>query len=117
MGITINYDGRKEMKRSFFVLVAFIMLVGIAYAAPFLVCDAPDPKEQVISYIVYRDGVEIGTTDAEDDGSLKMDLVSITPGVYTWTIRSVNAWEESPLSNPYVSPSGASVPQNTRMVP
>jgi len=105
------------MKRLLIMLISFVMLTGITYAAPFLICDAPDPAEQVVSYIIYRDGVEIGTTVAEADGSLKMDLASITPGVYTWTIRSVNAWEESPLSNPYVSPSGASVPQNTRMVP
>ena len=45
-----------------------------------LVCDAPDPAEQVISYIVYQDGIEIARPDAESDGSLRMDLQDTTPG-------------------------------------
>jgi len=103
------------MKRLLITLISFIMLTGIASAAPFLVCDAPDPAEQISSYIVYRDGIQIGTSIAEPDGSLKMDLQSITPGVYTWTVVAVNVWGVSSPSNPYISPSGASPPQNIRM--
>jgi len=106
------------MKRFLIMLIGFIMLAGVASAAPFLVCDAPNTVEQIKSYIVYRDGVQVGTSIAEPDGSLKMDLQSITPGVYTWTAVAVNVWGNAGLpSDPYVSPSGANAPQNIRMEP
>ena len=89
----------------------------MAYASPFLICDPPDPATQVDFYIIYQDGVAIATFPAEADGSLKFDLSEIVPGAYTWTIKSKNVWEESPLSNPYISPSSAGSPQNTRMEP
>ena len=98
-------------------VVAFFFMCGMAQAAPFLVCDAPDPASQVISYVVYQDGVEVATPLAESDGSLRMDLQAITPGVYEWTAKAVNAWGQSEASDPYVSPSGAGKPLNTRMVP
>jgi len=98
-------------------ILAIFMFAGTALAAPFLVCDVPDPAQQVVSYIIYQDGVEVGTPAAEPDGSLKMDLQDITPGVYEWTARAVNAWGQSEVSDPYISPSGAGKPANTRMVP
>jgi len=106
------------MKRLLITLISFVMLTGVVSAAPFLVCDAPNTVEQIRSYIIYRDGVQVGTSIAEPDGSLKMDLQSITPGVYAWTAVAVNVWGNAgPLSDPYVSPSGASAPQNIRMEP
>ena len=105
------------MKKAILILLAVLLLTGTAYAAPFLVCDTPDPTEQVILYIVYQDGVEIDRPVAEADGSLKMDLQAITPGVYDWTVKAVNVWGDSGFSNPYVSPSNAGSPQNTRMEP
>jgi len=105
------------MKSLCLSVVSFFLMCGMAQAAPFLVCDAPDPTSQIISYVVYQDGVEVATPAAENDGSLKMDLQTITPGVYTWTAKAVNAWGQSEASDPYLSPSGATKPQATRMVP
>jgi len=112
------------MRKLFIItsMIIFLLMAGIAGAAPFLVCDPPDPADQVIYYIVYQDGVEIFRATIENgavraDGSLGMDLQAITPGAYTWTVRAGNVWEESGLSDPYISPSGAGVPQNTRMEP
>ena len=102
---------------SLMVIVSILLMASIAGAAPFLVCDVPDPAEQVIAYIVYQDGVEIATPTAETDGSLKMDLQAVVPGVYTWTVKAVNVWGVSGDSNPYISPSGVTAPQSTRMEP
>ena len=111
------------MKKLFVLMVIGIsvVLAGVAGAAPFLVCDAPAPAEQVVSYIVYQDGVEIVRPNAIADGSLRLDIgpdgLYIPPGVYTFTLKAVNVWGESGLSNPYISPSGVTVPQSTRMEP
>jgi len=105
------------MKRLILTLLAVLLWAGTAFATPFLVCDAPNPAEQVISYIVYQDGIEIAKPDAEADGSIRMDLQDITPGVYEWTVRGVNVWGESGLSNPYASPSGVVAPLTIRMEP
>ena len=105
------------MKKILVMVVAILLFTTVTYAAPFLVCDPPDPSEQVTSYIVYKDGVEFARVDAESDGSLRLDLQGVTPGAYTWTAKAVNIWEESELSDPYISPSGATKPSNTRMEP
>ena len=99
------------------LIAGILFLAGTVFAAPFLVCDTPNPDEQVISYIVYQDGVEIATPAAESDGSLKMDLQAITPGVYEWAAKAVNAWGQSDNSDPYISPSVGTKPLNTRMAP
>ena len=99
------------------IIAGILLMVGVCQAAPFLVCDPPDPAEQIISYIVYQDGTEIATPTAQPDGSLRMDLQAITPGVYNWTAKAVNVWRQSDNSDPYISPSAATKPQATRMVP
>lgn len=100
-----------------FIFAAAFVWVNTCQAAPFLVCDVPPADQQVASYIIYKDGVEYAHIGAETDGSLRLDLYGLAPGEYTWTARAVNAWGKSDLSDPYVSPSGAGKPQNTRMVP
>ena len=99
------------------MILAMLAFATTVQAAPFLVCDPPDPAEQVTSYIVYQDGVEVGTPTAEPDGSLRMDLEGVTPGAYEWSAIAVNAWGQSEASDPYISPSAVGKPQNTRMVP
>jgi len=105
------------MKSLCLAVVAFFLMCGMAWSAPFLVCDPPDPAEQVISYIVYQDGVLFASPTAETDGSLRIDLQGITPGAYEWTAQALNAWGQSEASDPYISPSAVTKPQNTRMVP
>ena len=105
------------MKRLFSTLVLAVLLsfASLVHSTPFLICDVPDPAEQIVFYIVYQDGVEIARPAAETNGSLRMDLQTVTPGVYDWTAVAVNAWGASLPSDPYISPSGATKPANTRM--
>jgi len=100
------------MKNLALVLLIMAFSVG-ANAAPFLVCDDPDPAEQVTSYDVFQDGVLIGTTPAP----LHFDLQGVTPGQYNFTATSRNAWGLSDPSNPYVSPASATQPLNINMEP
>ncbi len=94
-------------------LILLILLIPmIATAAPFLVCDAPLPEQEITYYNVYKDAVLEGTFDGE---VLHYDLAGITPGAYNWTAEACNVWGCSLTSDPYISPSGAGQPLNTRM--
>ena len=73
-------------------------------ASPFLVCDPPSAEMQVTEYEIYKNGVKIGTSPAQVDGSLRYDLEGITPGQYTWTATATNIWGPGEISDPYVSP-------------
>ena len=92
------------------IIIAFLLITGFAYAEPFIVCDPPLPEQQVDSYEIYQDGVLVATVPAETDGSLRYDVVGITPGQYTFTARAANVWGVSGLSNPYESPAPAGNP-------
>ena len=91
-------------------LIIFLLMTGLASANPFLVCDPPPPDQQVENYEIFQDGVLVASPPAQPDGSLKYDIVGITPGQYTFTAKAVNAWGVSGLSNPYVSPAPAGNP-------
>jgi len=98
------------------LIALFVLLPSIVMAAPFLICTAPDSAQQVTAYNIYQDGTLIGHVLAEADGSLKFDLEGITPGAYTFTATAANAWGESPLSDPYISPTSASAPSGVSLV-
>ena len=96
------------------IIFGFVMM---ARADPFLVCDAPDPAEQVTHYNIWQDGILIGDkVSAQLDGSLKMDLEGIMPGVYSFTTTAINVWGESDTADPYVSPTGATAPVGVGLV-
>lgn len=104
------------------VFLLFTLLMasgpGIAFGGPFLVCDPPDPAEQVEYYLVYKDGTQLGgRIDAQSDGSLLLDISDIPPGQYVWTAKAGNAWGESDFSAPYTSPSASTAPEGLDMVP
>ena len=105
----------------FTILLASIIIgvgaPGIANAGPFLVCDAPNPAEQVVSYEVYQDGALMAATnDMDADGSLRFDLAGTPPGQYEFTAKACNVWGCSDLSNPTQSPPNASVPSGVSLV-
>ena len=100
------------MKKIILVLAILVMAVSVS-AAPFLVCDDPPVAELVTSYEVFQDGISLGVTPAP----LHFDLQGVTPGAYSFTATAINAWGSSSPSNPYISPSVAGQPQNTRMEP
>jgi hypothetical protein len=100
------------MKQAFLV-VAIMLMAGVACAEPFLVCD---PQAGVETYTVYKDAVVFAAdVPAVPDGSLRLDLVGVTPGVYAWTATAKNVWATSELSEVYLSPGQPSAPQNLRL--
>ena len=97
-------------------LIYLIILLSpvTVLASPFLVCD---PQAGVETYEVYMDGVLLASDiAAQPDGSLRYDLVDVTPGQYNFTARACDVWRCSDPSNPYQSPAGVSVPSGLRMV-
>ena len=95
------------------LVLAMVLMASIAWAGPFLICDDPDPAEQVTSYEVFQDGVSLGMAPAP----LNFDLQGITPGVYEFTATAINAWGSSSPSNPYISPASATPPSNLNIAP
>lgn len=72
-----------------FIVMLFICFIAIPswlFAAD-LVCD---PQQGVTSYIVEVDGVET-YTDAQPDGSLKLNIDYLTAGQHTFKARAVSA--------------------------
>ena len=100
------------MKKLILVL-AIGLFTSMAMANPFLVCDDPDPAEQVTSYEIFQDGVSLGITPAP----MRFDLQGIAPGSYEFTAKAINDWGVSGISNPYVSPTNTTLPLNINMVP
>ena len=101
------------MKKLILVL-AIGFFASMAMANPFLVCDDPDPAEQVTSYEIFQDGVSLGITPAP----MHFDLQGIAPGSYEFTAKAINDWgSESAISNPYISPTSATPPLNINMNP
>ena len=99
------------MKKLILVL-AIVMVSTWAYGAR-LVCDAPDPEQQVTSYEVFQDGVSLGIVPAP----LDYDLSGVTPGQYEFTATAINAWGVSQPSDPYLSPAGVNAPSGLTMAP
>ena len=101
-----------EIMKKLFLIMAMVLMASTALAAR-LVCDPPDPAEQVTSYEVFQDGISLGITPAP----LNFDLQGITPGAYTFTATAINAWGASQPSNPYISPKSTTKPSNISMIP
>ena len=97
------------------VIIGLLLSNTLVFAAPFLVCD---PQEGVATYNVYQDGAEIATeVPAQPDGSLKYDLVAITPGAYEFNAKACDVWGCSDLSaNPTQSPAPSQPPTGLKMV-
>jgi len=110
------------MKSKLFILILmmFALFVGNAWAGPFLVCD---PQTGIATYEVE---IKLGTgtpsvqtgIPAQADGSLKLDLVSLTQsGNYTFRAKSCNAeWGCSEWSSPFSATKPGS-PGNVRIIP
>jgi len=95
-------------------ILILLLSASVTFAGPFLVCD---PNSDTDTYEVYKDGVLLAANiPAQSDGSLKYDLVSVSPGQYTWTAKACNIWGCSDQSNPYTSPQATPKPSNLRAV-
>lgn len=101
--------------KTLLVIIGLLSYNTLAFAAPFLICD---PQADVEKYEVYQDGVEIATdVQAQPDGSLRYDLIDITPGSYEFNAKACDVWGCSALSaNPTQSPAPSSPPTGLEMV-
>lgn len=76
------------MKNLLLVIVLSFVFVSTVFANPFLVCNDPDPAEEVTGYILkFNRGEEIKTSIP-----LKYDLTNLPDGSYTVTARAENMW-------------------------
>ena len=99
------------------LLISLALLLSVstfAFSAPFLVCD---PQTGVETYTVIQEGEEIATdVSAESDGSLRYDLVNVTPGVYNFTAKACEGdWGCSEVSDPYISNTPMNKPTGLEM--
>ncbi len=94
--------------------LAFAGSFFVAFAAPFLVADAPPADQQITHYNIYQDGVDIATFYGE---VLSYDLAGVVPGAYNWTVEACNVWGCEMTPDPYISPGGAGSPMNLKLIP
>lgn len=78
-----------------FAITAFLSLLSLARADPFLVCD---PQTNVTKYVVTMDGAT-SIVPAFDlgDGSVRLhyDLADLPPGPHDVKVRAKNVWGAS----------------------
>lgn len=76
------------MKNLLLAIVASLIFTCAAFASPFLVCDDPNPADEVMEYILkFNSGEEISTP-----APLRYDLTNLPDGSYTVTGRAKNLW-------------------------
>ena len=74
------------MKR--LVLLALLLLPGLAWSAPFLICDPPPAADQITRY-----EIAIGSATVSTPAPLHYDLTSVPAGAHTWQIKACSLWE------------------------
>jgi len=80
-------------------VIAFFLMCGVAWSAPFLVCD---PITDAIMFQIEVDGVEVVIDyPAEPDGSLHYDMAAHAGGDHTVRARASNMWQYGDWSDPF----------------
>jgi hypothetical protein len=102
------------MKR--LIIAIAILAIGASIAcADWLVCNAPPSEQRVTHYKVYDNGAMLtDNSPAYTDGSLRHDLGVIDDDLHIYTAEACNIRGCSAASDPFVFPSVAGQPQNTR---
>lgn len=94
-------------------LIITIILLALAFAAHAasvsLQWDANAPAEQVTGYNVYVDGVKNQTV------ATNQATATVTPGVHSFYVTAVNAWNESGPSNSVTTPAVTTIPKNVKI--
>ena len=90
------------MRKLILVVVCFLLLVGVTWAGPFLVCD---PQTGVLDYevTIEQNGIPVvgGRVPAEADTTLRFDLEGIPNGTYVAKVKAGNLWGWSDWSLPF----------------
>ena len=98
-------------------ILAMILLLPALAMADFLVCDIPPAESMVTHYKVYDNEIELSDNQpAEADGSLRYDLGEIDAALHSYNAIACNMRGCSEKSDPFVLPSAAGKPQNTRWI-
>ena len=102
-----------------FVLGLLLVLIpAVAFAEPFLVCDAYLPADGVVKFKVSMDaGVYIDSVPVSN--ALKYDLAAVTVGAHTIKAQACNIWGCSLDSLPlaFTRPVSLSPPVTLRLSP
>jgi hypothetical protein len=113
----------KEVNRMKIILIAMLMVVGMAtaaFSAPYLVCD---PNTGVQYYQITGASWITGNVPAQTDGSLKVDVASTVVGTTNLTVKACKAdtaWGEvCSVSVPFalVRPASPVVPAGLKLAP
>lgn len=76
------------MKGLLLTIALFFVFTSSVFAKPFLICDDPDPAEEVTGYILkFNSGEDIVVSCP-----LRYDLTNLPDGSYTVTARAENLW-------------------------
>ena len=82
-------------KKLVMVVTILVMMVGVSFADPFLVCD---PQTNVTHYVVTLNGatIEVPAFDLGDGTvALRYDLKNIVIGNHSVEVRAKNVWDKS----------------------
>ena len=108
------------MKKLFLALILVLVMAGVGWAAPFLVCD---PQAGVTSYKLTGPAWVPTTTPAQADGSIKMDVSTAVTGSNALTVKACKTdalWGElcsSAVNFTFTRPSGPVNPANIGLIP
>jgi hypothetical protein len=85
------------MKSIIILLLVFCLFPTMAFGAPFLICD---PQIGVAWYDVQNLGsLTNSSVPAQSDGSIKLDIAILPPGIYSTLVRACNQRGCSDASN------------------
>jgi hypothetical protein len=104
------------MKRLVLLLV-LVLFPAVLMAAPFLVCDAPEPGQDIATYS-FTGQLGFTSVASEIDGSLRANVVDAPVGTYTIEVKACNLWGEcsEPAPFDFVRPSVPNAPANIELV-
>lgn len=84
-----------------YILALFLVLVPtVAFAGPYVVCDAYLPADEIINFKVSLDG-GVYVNSVPVSNGLKYDLSAVTVGVHTIKAQACNIWGCSVDSLPF----------------
>jgi hypothetical protein len=101
------------------VLLLSLLLPVSGICSPFLVCDRAPDDQEVSSYIIYANGVQVATALVSQDPQygFMYDLQGADTGKITFTATATNIRGTSDQSDPFVLPAAVSIPAGMKLIP